>query len=180
MVPGFTAAVTLTQIHDVSEFNCGKPALDSWLRRHALANQELGSSRTFVVCPEIAPARVVAYYALTLGSVQLDAAPPEVSEGMPPRFAIPVMVLARLAVDARYRSPAQKLRLGKALLKDALVRTLRVANEAGVRAMFVDALDEDAKGFYERHGFIPSPTGDFQFYLPISRIRASVLAAGGL
>jgi predicted N-acetyltransferase YhbS len=177
MVPGFRPTETLTGTHDVSAFGCGKSALDTWLKRHALGNQDLGSSHTFVVCPELDPARVVGYYALTVGSVQLENAPIEVQKDMPPKFAIPVMVLARLAVDSRYRPPVQKLGLGKALLKDALIRTVRVANEAGVRAMLVDALDHDAKGFYERYEFIASPIDELPFFLPMNRIRASVLAA---
>ena len=142
-----------------------------------MANQELGSSRTFVTCPEDSPQRVVGYYSLTYASVQHEDTPPDVREGMP-RYPIPVMLLARLAVDGDFRSPSRPTRLGSALLKDALIRAVRAAEEGGLRAVMVDALHDQARRFYERFGFEPSPTHEFQLFLPMARIRASLLAAG--
>lgn len=84
------------------------------------------------------------------------------------------MLLARLAVDQAFH----KMHLGSALLRDALIRTVRVSTDAGIRAMLVDALDEEARGFYEHFGFEQSPANDLQLFLPMSRIRASVVAAG--
>lgn len=178
MIPGFRPTELLTEAHDVAGFQCGKSALDDWLRRHALANQRVESSRTFVVCPVDDPAKVAGYYALSYGAVMLEDAPDEVRRGMPPKYSIPIITLARLAVDQAFRPPARKVHLGSALLKDSLIRSVRAANEAGLKAMVLDALDEDAKGFYERFGFIPSPTQDLQYFLPMNRIRASLLAAG--
>ena len=94
-----------------------------------------------------------------------------------PNYPIPVMLLARMAVDENFRRPIRKSRLGSALLKDALIRTVKVADDVGLRAMVVDALDADARGFYERFHFEQSPTHELQLFLPMTRIRASVVAA---
>ena len=166
----------LSAAHDVSAFNCGNRNLDSWLKRHALNNQTLGSSNTFVGCPEEQADRVAGYYSLTYASVQHEASPANVEAGMPSRYPIPVMLLARLAVDLDLRPPNRKTRLGSALLKDALVRTVRAAAEGGLRAMMVDALDEGAAGWYRRFGFAPSPINELQLFLPMSTVRASMEA----
>jgi GNAT superfamily N-acetyltransferase len=150
--------------------------MDNWLKKHALANQELGSSRTFVTCPDDDPSRVVSYYSLTFASVQHEDTPPGVRVGMP-KYPIPVMLLARLAVDTDFRSPRRRTHLGSALLRDALLRTARAAEEGGLRAMMVDALHDEARRFYQRFGFEQSPTHELQLFLPMSRIRASLLAA---
>jgi GNAT superfamily N-acetyltransferase len=148
--------------------------LDGWLQKYALANQRLDSSRTFVTCPDFNPNQVVGYYSLTVGSVQHEDSPDAVRKRMPSRYPIPIMLLARLAVDQAFH----KMHLGSALLRDALIRTVRVSTDAGIRAMLVDALDEEARGFYEHFGFEQSPANDLQLFLPMSRIRASVVAAG--
>jgi hypothetical protein len=173
VIPGFIPVESLNANHDLSQFSCGKAAMDNWLRRHALANQQLDSSKTFVTCPTSDRQRVGGYYSLTVASVQRENAPATVSEGMPP-YAIPVVVLARLARDEKFANA----HLGAALLKDALIRTVRVASEVGIRAMFVDALDDEARGFYERFQFERSPVSEHQLFLPMNRIRASVVAAG--
>jgi predicted N-acetyltransferase YhbS len=172
--PGFLPVEPLDGGHDVSTFNSGKPPLDSWLQRYALANQRLDSSRTFVTCPDFNAKKVAGYYSLTVGSVQHEDSPRGVHERMPSRYPIPVMLLARLAVDQGFH----KMHLGSALMKDSLIRTVRVAADAGIRAMMVDALDDEARTFYEHFGFEQSPTNDLQLFLPIARIRASVIAAG--
>ena len=138
----------LTAAHDVSAFDSGVPELDDWLKRHALANEETGASRTYVVC---AGGRVVAYYALASGGVAQAAAPGRVRRNMPD--PIPVMILGRLAVDRAWRGR----NLGASLLRDAVIRTLQAAEIGGIRAILVSAISEDAKRFYERHGFGVSP-----------------------
>jgi len=177
VVRGFLPTAPISGAHKVTDFNCGEDSLDSWLKKYALTNQELGSSRTFVTCPQDAPQRVVGYYSLTFASVQHEDTPPAVREGMP-KYPIPVMLLARLAVDIDFRAPRQKTRLGSALLRNALIRTVRAAEEGGLRAMMVDALHEEARNFYLRFGFEPSPTHELQLFLPMARIRASLIAAG--
>ena len=135
----------LTSSHRVDSFDCGEPILDEWLRKRALGNQTSGASRTFVVADEAG--RVMGYYALAAGAVAHEAAMGAVRRNMPD--PIPVLVLGRLAVDRR----AQGLKLGAALLQDAVKRAIGVSADAGIRALLVHALTEQAKQFYERHGF---------------------------
>jgi GNAT superfamily N-acetyltransferase len=134
--------------HDLSKFNCGESALDEWLRRRALQNEESGASRTYVVCDG---QRVVGYYALAVGAVAHTEAPGRVRRNMPD--PVPVMIIGRLAVHKDY----QGLKIGPALLRDAVLRTLQAAEIAGVRAILVHAISERARKFYEDCGFIASP-----------------------
>ena len=134
--------------HDLSQFSCGEPTLDDWLRRRALPNEESGASRTYVVCVE---KRVIGYYALAVGAVAHGGAPGRVRRNMPD--PIPVMVLGRLAVDEGF----QGRRVGVGLLRDAVLRTLQASEIAGIRGLLVHAISERAKRFYEDCGFIPSP-----------------------
>ncbi len=143
-----TAPEPLRPTHDVSRFDCGHAILDDWLRRRALANEEAGASRTFVVC---AGARVVGYYALANGSVAAVSATGRIRRNMPD--PIPVMVLGRLAVDRAW----QGQRIGHSLLRDAILRTMQAAAIGGIRAIVVHAISEEAKTFYERAGFAASP-----------------------
>ena len=138
----------LTAAHDVSAFDSGAPDLDGWLRKRALANEVTGASRTYVVC---AGGRVVGYYALASGGVAQAAAPGRVRRNMPD--PVPVMILGRLAVDRAWQGRS----LGTSLLRDAVMRTLQAAGIAGIRAILVTAISEDAKRFYERRGFAVSP-----------------------
>ncbi len=138
----------LTAKHDLVEFDCGVAELDDWLRRRALANEESGASRTYVVCAE---GRVVAYYALASGGVAQAAAPGRVRRNMPD--PVPVMILGRLAVDRAWQGRG----VGPGLLRDAIVRTLQAAEIGGIRAVLVHAISDDARRFYERCGFIASP-----------------------
>lgn len=138
----------LTPEHDLATFDSGVPALDDWLRRRALANEGAGGSRTYVVC---AGRRVVGYYALATGGVAQATATGRVRRNMPD--PVPVMVLGRLAVDRAYRGRG----IGVGLLRDAILRTLQAAEFGGIRAILVHAISEDAKRFYERHGFVESP-----------------------
>lgn len=135
--------------HQLGSFACGEPVLDHWLQRRALANQGSGASRTFVVTDEAL--NVMGYYALAAGAVAHDNASRNIRQNMPD--PIPVMVLARLAVDLR----AQGLQLGAALLQDALQRSMQVAQHTGVRALLVHALNDKARAFYEHYGFRASP-----------------------
>lgn len=139
----------LSPDHLVSAFACGEAVLDDWLKRRALANQASGASRTFVVTND--QHQVVGYYALAAGAVAHQAASRNIRRNMPD--PIPVLVLARLAVDVR----AQRAKLGAGLLKDALQRCLVVSQQAGVRALLVHALNDRARQFYEHYGFKASP-----------------------
>ena len=135
----------LTKEHDLSAFVSGAPALDDWLKRRALVNEESGASRTYVVC--VGDKRVVGYYALANGAVALQAATGRTRRNMPD--PIPVMVLGRLAVDRTYQGSG----LGQGLLRDGILRTIQAAKIGGIRAILVHAISEEAKRFYERCGF---------------------------
>ena len=138
----------ITTAHNVESFACGVPVLDEWLKRRALKNESSGASRTFVICQD---KQVVGYYTLATGSIEHGSAPGKIRRNMP--NPIPVMVLGRLAVDQEQ----QHAGLGRGLLKDAVLRTLTVSQHAGVKALLVHALSEDAKRFYTRSGFLESP-----------------------
>jgi GNAT superfamily N-acetyltransferase len=134
--------------HDISMFDCGEPSLNDWLTRRARINHAPGGSRTFVVCRGVF---VVGYYCLAAGAVAVTAAPGRVRRNMPD--PIPMAVLGRLAVDRSLHGQG----LGKALLRDALFRTLQAAEAIGVRGVLVQALGEGAKQFYLACGLVPSP-----------------------
>jgi GNAT superfamily N-acetyltransferase len=134
--------------HDLSEFKCGEPSLDHWLRQRALQNEESGASHTYVVC---AGQQVVGYYALAVGAVAHAEAPGRVRRNTPD--PVPVMIIGRLAVHKDF----QGRRIGTGLLRDAVLRTLQAADIAGVRAILVHAISEQARRFYEDRGFIASP-----------------------
>ncbi|HZX91009.1 MAG TPA: GNAT family N-acetyltransferase, partial [Rudaea sp.] len=144
-------------------FCCINESLKSWLRQRALENHQGGASRCFVVCDD---ANVVGYYALAAGSVGLEAAPGAIRRNMPD--PIPVAVLGRLAVDRNYAGQG----IGSAMLKDAVLRTIRVANDMGTRALLCHAIDDGAKAFYLHHGFLESPTDPLTVLLNISRVGA--------
>ena len=151
----------LAQGHDAAAFECGETSLDDWLKRRALVNQLTGASRTFVVVDEASA--VLAYYALAAGAVAHEIATGAVRRNMPE--PIPVLVLGRLAVDKR----AQGMKLGAALLQDAVLRASSVAEHAGVRALLVHALNEPARQFYEHYGFQSSPVDAMRLMLRLSR-----------
>ena len=156
------ATEPLTAAHRLDDFDCGEAVLDDWLKRRALANQLSGASRSFVVTDE--SGRVCGYYAMAAGAVSHQLATSRVRRNMPD--PVPVMVLARLAVDRR----AQRLHLGASLLKDAVNRAVAVSQNAGVRALLVHALHERARQFYEHYGFQPSPTHPMTLMLRLSAL----------
>jgi GNAT superfamily N-acetyltransferase len=143
------APQALATTHLLNEFACGEASLDEWLKRRALANQLSGASRTFVVADQ--QAQVFAYYAMAAGAVAREAATSAVRRNMPD--PVPVMVLARLAVDRR----AQGVKLGAALLQDAVNRAVLVSQNTGVRALLAHALHDRARQFYQHYGFQESP-----------------------
>ncbi|HYN79506.1 MAG TPA: GNAT family N-acetyltransferase [Lamprocystis sp. (in: g-proteobacteria)] len=155
----------LTATHDCAGFACGREALDTWLRRRALCNQASGASRTFVVCEA---GRVVAYYALASSAVATEFATGRLRRNMPD--PIPVVVLARLAVDRFWQGTG----LGRALMQDAGRRILHAANTIGIHGVLVQALDDSARAFYERLGFDRSPLDPTALMITLSDLRASL------
>ncbi|WP_371822636.1 GNAT family N-acetyltransferase [Methylococcus sp. EFPC2] len=144
----------------MADFNCGEPTLDHWLKQRALRN-EGRASRTYVLCTG---RQVVAYYCLATGSITSELAPGRVRRNMPD--PIPLMVLGRLAVDLAWQGRG----LGKAILRDAVLRSIQVSELVGVRALLVHALSDQAVGFYEAHGFHPSPMNPRTLLLPLSEV----------
>ena len=155
-----SAPQPLDTTHQLTAFDCGEPSLDEWLRRRALTNHLSGASRTFVVTDLDGVVR--GYYALAAGALAHEMATSAVRRNMPD--PVPVMVLARLAVDRR----AQGGRVGAALLQDAVLRSQGVARNVGVRALLVHALHERARQFYEHYGFQASPVHPMTLMLRLS------------
>ena len=150
-------------------FDCGQPALNQFLQRFALVNQKSNSAQAYVCCHSSA---VAGFYSLAVGSVEPSAAAPRVIKGIP-QHPVPVMILARLAVDLQQQGAG----LGKALLKDALLRTAQAADIAGIRALLVHAKDEPARQWYLNWEFEPSPSDPFHLFLLMKDLKAIV--AGG-
>lgn len=163
--PKLTAPEALNTHHRLDDFDCGHNALNDWLKRRALKNEASGASRTYVVRHQ---RRVVAYYTLATGAVQCAYAPGRIRRNMPD--PIPVMVLGRLAVRVDW----QKKGLGRDILADAVRRTLQAADIAGIRALVVHALSDEAKRFYERFGFQASTTDPMDLMLALKDAKAHV------
>lgn len=155
--------------HDLSRFESGEPSLDDWLRRRALQNESRGSSRTYVVCTKPGK-RVVAYYCLAAGAVAHAGAPGRVRRNMPD--PIPAMVIGRLAVDRNFQGRG----LGRAMLRDAILRTIQAAGIAGVRAILVHAISESARRFYERCGFHASPIDPMTLMITVAEAEQALAA----
>ena len=167
----FIAPQRLGAQHIVDEFDNGRhPSLDEWLRNRALASEGL-SARTYVICTADRPNVVVGYHAITTAMEQRAVLPSaRLRRGQPDH--VPLLLLGRLAVDARY----QGMGLGTDLLADALRRCLAASEIAGVRAVVAHAIDEAAAIFYERHGFLRSPLGERVMLLPIETVQLAVSA----
>lgn len=149
--------------HRLEGFDCGKPALNGWLVRHARQAQGSGSAKTFVVSEED---RVAGYFSLTVGQIDTLDAPERIRKGMG-QYPIPVVILARLAVSLQDQGRG----VGVGLLQDAIRRTVLIAEQAGIRAMLAHPIDEDAARFYTRFGFIASPLREQQLLLLLKDTR---------
>lgn len=135
--------------------------------RYAWMNQQAGAAQTYV---GLAGEDMVGYYTLAVGQVSREEAPDRIVKGLA-RYPVPVMLLARLAVDRRWQGQG----VGKALLKDAMQRTLQAADIAGIRAFVVHAKDAEAASFYPKFDFIPSPTDAMHLFLLLKDVRGLLL-----
>jgi ribosomal protein S18 acetylase RimI-like enzyme len=164
---GFSEPEPLHARHVLEGFDCGSEQLNTWLARYALQSHAAGGSRTRVVCQR---GRVIGFYSLAAGNVEPEDAPERVKKGQG-QYSIPLVVLARLAVD---RS-AQGRGLGEELLRDALLKVAEVAEVVGVRTLLVHAKDDRAKHWYESVAeFEESPIDPRQLFLLIKDLRAMI------
>jgi GNAT superfamily N-acetyltransferase len=157
----------LTPGHDLAAFDSGIPALDEWLKRRALDNERAHASRTYVVT---AAGRVVGYYALASGAVASSDAPGRVRRNMPD--PVPVILIGRLAVDREYQGRG----IAQGLLKDAVLRTVQAAEIAGIRAILVHAISDDARRFYLRHGLAESPVAPMTLMVSLADAERALVS----
>ena len=155
----------LADHHEIETFNSGAESLDTWLKRRAMKNQTTGASRTFVACEGL---RVVAYYALASSAVAVDEASGRLRRNMPD--PIPVVVLGRLAVDQNFHGNG----FGRALVRDAGYRVVQAADTIGIRGLIVHAISVEAKAFYEKVGFEPSPLDPMMLMITLADLRAAL------
>ena len=155
----------LNDSHHLDAFASGAPTLDAWLKRKARANQASGASRTYVLCRGIA---VVGFYALAAGSIQHEHLPRKLKQNMPD--PIPVIVLSRLAIDATEQGHG----LGRAMLRDAVLRISAAADEVGIAAVLVHALNDRARDFYLSCGFSETAIDPMTLIARIADIKAAL------
>lgn len=155
--------------HRLEDFDCGKPALNDWLLRHAWQAQGSGSAKTFVVAED--DGRVAGYFSLTVGQVDTLEAPERIRKGVS-QYPVPVVILARLAVSQQDQGRG----IGFGLLQDAIRRSVLIAEQAGIRAMLTHPIDEEAARFYTRFGFIASPLREQQLLLLLKDVCQSIPA----
>jgi GNAT superfamily N-acetyltransferase len=153
----FGSIEKLRRDHVLDSFDCGKEDLNRFLKRQAWNNQQAHSAQTYVLAKDL---RVLGYYSLAAGAVTHDEATERVRKGLA-RHPIPVILLARLAVDVSIHGKG----VGSALLKDALMRTAQAADTIGARALLVHAKDESAKAFYQHFTFETSPSDPYHLLL---------------
>ena len=153
----------LVATDQVDAFDCGQTELNQFLQRLALVNQKANNAQTYVCCKG---AEVVGFYSLAVGSIDPESAAARVMKGLA-RHPVPVMILARLAVDIEH----QGIGLGKSLLKDALLRTAQAADIAGIRCLLVHAKDDAARRWYESWEFEPSPTDPYHLFLMLKDLK---------
>lgn len=157
------APQALNAKQQLDDFDCGKPALNDWLVRHAMQAQSSGSARTCVV---VEGDRVVGYFSLAVGQADAMEVPDRIRKGMG-SYPIPVVILARLAVSLQEQGKG----IGIGMLQEAIRRTIAIADQAGVRALLTHPIDEEASRFYRRFGFESSPIREQQLLLLLKDAR---------
>jgi GNAT superfamily N-acetyltransferase len=156
----------LRRDHPVENFDCGREELNRYLARYAWQNQEAGAARTYV---GIVGEMIVGCHSLAVASVTPKDAPERLTKGLA-KHAMPVMLLARIATDYRWQGQG----VAKALLRDAMQRTLRAAEIVPIRALAVHAKDEEARHFYEHFDFVPSPSDPLHLFVLLKDVRRMI------
>lgn len=149
--------------HPVDDFDCGQNNLNRYLQRYAWMSQRADGAQTYL---GVSDSKIMGYYTLVVGQVTYADAPERLTKGLS-HHPVPVMVLARLAVDVAWQGKG----VGAGLLRDAMQRTVQAADIAGLRAFLVHAKDDKAKAFYEHFNFFPSSTDPYHLYLLVKDIR---------
>lgn len=161
-----TPPTPISSEHSLTDFCSGESSLDEWLKKRSLKNQASGASRCFVLTnKEI----VIAYYSLSAGVISRENAPKSAQRNMPD--PLPVLLLGRLAVDKKYHNQG----LGSALLRDAMMRSVNVANNTGVFAIIIHALSDSARQFYLSRGFVQSPLQPMTLMMTTQTIRSILI-----
>jgi GNAT superfamily N-acetyltransferase len=166
VIPLSPGVYPIEPTHEVETFRCGVPPLDDYLHKFALINHKSGAARTYVA---LRGNRVVGYFTLAVGSIEHAEAPRRVSQGLA-RHPIPILLLARLAADTQEQGTG----LGKALLKQAMLKAIQAADIAGIRAILTHAKDAKAKSFYEKYGFESSPVDDLHLCILMKDVRKAI------
>ncbi len=159
----FTPPEPLVTHHLIADFSCGTTALDDWLKRRALNNQNSGSTRTLVACVD---EQVVGYYTLASGAISSQSVQGSFRRNMPD--PIPVVILARLAIDTSYQGQG----LGRALFRDAALRVMQAADTIGIRGIIVHAISPQARDFYLALGFDASPLEPMTLMISLKDLRS--------
>lgn len=154
--------------HELDTFDSGSEELDTWLKRFALAAQQMDTARTFLL---VGNQGIVGYFSLTMGSVSREDAPQKLVRGLP-AYPVGMVLLARLAVDRSHHGRG----LGGLLLAEALQKAVAAGEAAAARLVVVDAIDESAAQFYGHHGFVGVPDHPLRLYRRLKDIRASLAA----
>jgi GNAT superfamily N-acetyltransferase len=153
----------LARTHLVDMFDCGEEPLNRFLARYAFQNQQANASQTYI---GLSGDEVIGFYTLVVGEIAYSDAPERLKKGLA-RHPVPIMLLARLAVGLDWQGKG----VGAGLLRDALLRSLQAADIAGIRAIAVHAKDGNARAFYERYGFIQSPTDPLHLHVLVKDLK---------
>src|SRR3990167_4118158 len=167
-MPNLSVPSLISVDHELIDFDSGEPSLDEWLKTRAIKNHASGASRCFVIGDD---QKIVGYYCLSAGAISRESAPKAMRRNMPD--PLPVLVLGRLAIDKKYHNKG----LGSALLRDAMIRSVSVAGDAGVFAILVHSLSEQAKRFYMSRGFLESPLQPMTLFMTIETVRSILTEA---
>ena len=148
-------------------FDCGKPSLNDFLQSLVSQYERRNLGRTYVALGPVEE-RVLGYYTLASGAIEVESLPAKEAKKLP-RHAVPIILIARLAVD----QSTQGRGLGGSLLRDALTRSVEISETLGVHAVIVDALDAEARAFYQRFGFLPLTDNEMRLFLAIGTVRSA-------
>ena len=151
-------------------FNCGIEELNQYFKQFAFPNNKKNIGKTFVAVSETNPLEPLGYYTVSMAQILFSELPEDLKKGLP-KYPIPAMRIGKLAIDVQY----QKQRIGSFLLRDALVRAINISSEIAIYCVLVDALNENAKAFYLKFGFIPFPATPLTLVLPLQTIIQAVI-----